>query len=214
MLMVDKLDSLASLWYRQWQMLPNVPHPCEKCGAVVIRRKRGRFCGWACFQGWLADNPEMFSECPTCGTRFRQRLRSLPRKYCSSKCIRPGKRSFPCPTKKPRATGACETCGKLYEFCPTGWTHSRRFCSRSCAHIHVAKLLRVDTPKSTRMSHRKGIARCERCGWAEALEVLQVHHKDHNRENDTPDNWEVLCPTCHRLHHWREKRRHRYVLKA
>lgn len=27
------------------------------------------------------------------------------------------------------------------------------------------------------------------------------HHKDHNRKNNTPDNLELLCKSCHQKHH-------------
>lgn len=45
---------------------------------------------------------------------------------------------------------------------------------------------------------------CERCSkdlkdagagfWA-------VHHKDHNRKNNRPDNFELLCKRCHQIEH-------------
>ena len=49
---------------------------------------------------------------------------------------------------------------------------------------------------------------CERCGQvidASARGSWAGHHKDHNRQNNTKDNLEVLCKRCHQIEHecWR-----------
>lgn len=45
---------------------------------------------------------------------------------------------------------------------------------------------------------------CERCG-KNLLKATRfdwvVHHKDHNRENNTLKNFELLCKRCHQLEH-------------
>ena len=46
---------------------------------------------------------------------------------------------------------------------------------------------------------------CERCGYCKMPEILEVHHKDRNRENNTIENLEVLCPNCHQEEHYSEK---------
>lgn len=42
---------------------------------------------------------------------------------------------------------------------------------------------------------------CERCDDMSHPEEQHRHHKDRDRSNNTPENIEVLCPTCHRLEH-------------
>jgi 5-methylcytosine-specific restriction endonuclease McrA len=49
---------------------------------------------------------------------------------------------------------------------------------------------------------------CARCGrefTTKNLNLLTVHHKDHNHENNPPDgsNWENLCIYCHDNEHSR-----------
>lgn len=42
--------------------------------------------------------------------------------------------------------------------------------------------------------------KCERCGlssWLGSPIPLEVHHKDGNRNNNTLENFELLCPNCH-----------------
>jgi 5-methylcytosine-specific restriction endonuclease McrA len=41
---------------------------------------------------------------------------------------------------------------------------------------------------------------CVICGNKE-LPILEIHHKDGNRENKSPDNLVVLCPNCHKKVH-------------
>ena len=58
--------------------------------------------------------------------------------------------------------------------------------------------------KRTRRELLVDIGKCERCG-----KVVQddnkpyfcLHHKDHNRSNNTRGNFELLCRRCHQLHH-------------
>jgi len=42
--------------------------------------------------------------------------------------------------------------------------------------------------------------RCEGCGLSEWLGKpipIEVHHIDGNSDNDTEENWQLLCPNCH-----------------
>jgi len=51
-------------------------------------------------------------------------------------------------------------------------------------------------PSKYRMFHSK----CEKCL---STSNLIVHHKDANRRNNTLDNFEVLCKSCHAIVHKR-----------
>ena len=42
-------------------------------------------------------------------------------------------------------------------------------------------------------------AKCNRCGYCELVQMLDVHHKDKNREHGEIENLEVLCVWCHAL---------------
>lgn len=43
--------------------------------------------------------------------------------------------------------------------------------------------------------------KCEDCGYNEIPEILQIHHKDRNRQNNGKDNLAILCPNCHFKEH-------------
>ncbi len=42
---------------------------------------------------------------------------------------------------------------------------------------------------------------CNRCDKQYHVDKLNLHHIDHNRDNDNFDNFEILCVYCHREHH-------------
>lgn len=43
---------------------------------------------------------------------------------------------------------------------------------------------------------------CELCGFIpKHAQQLDIHHKDGNHYNDTPENMQTLCANCHRLEH-------------
>jgi hypothetical protein len=45
--------------------------------------------------------------------------------------------------------------------------------------------------------------RCAREFTRATLQLLEVHHRDHNHDNNPPDgsNWELLCTYCHEAEH-------------
>jgi 5-methylcytosine-specific restriction endonuclease McrA len=47
--------------------------------------------------------------------------------------------------------------------------------------------------------------RCAGCGYDKIPEILEVHHKDRNRNNNAKENLEVLCPNCHCEEHYLTK---------
>ena len=48
-------------------------------------------------------------------------------------------------------------------------------------------------------------AKCDICEWKKVPEVLETHHKDYDRKNNTIKNGQVLCPNCHRIIHFKER---------
>lgn len=54
-------------------------------------------------------------------------------------------------------------------------------------------------PKTIRKAHLKSA--CETCG---SKSRLGLHHKDRDRMNNSPENLQTLCPTCHTRLHWVE----------
>ncbi len=102
----------------------------------------------------------------------------------------------------------CVICGKLML---TGL--NKKTCSRSCANKHRAGIkYKLNRPRDKVVSQRLLKLRllkirgksCERCNYNK-YEILQVHHKDGNKNNNDLNNLELICPNCHFEMHYLEK---------
>lgn len=124
--------------------------------------------------------------------------RNKGRVFCSQACF-----GISCRKEKP-----CVICGKLI----LSSAH-RKTCSRSCANKNRAGIkYKLNRPKDKvknyqslkiRLLKLKG-KNCERCGYNK-YEILQVHHKDENKQNNEIGNLELICPNCHFEEHYLEK---------
>ena len=47
--------------------------------------------------------------------------------------------------------------------------------------------------------------KCERCGWGEYKEVLEVHHINQRKRDGRRENLKLLCPNCHEIVHFLEQ---------
>lgn len=132
--------------------------------------------------------------CKICGKSIYRRpvllRQSSGRAFCSKYCF-----GIFCRREHP-----CVICGK-----PILGSLHKKTCSRVCANknrygIHYkigrpkdkAKTFPALKEKLLKIRGRK----CERCSYSIA-EVLQIHHRDRNRGNNSLHNLEVLCPNCH-----------------
>lgn len=73
----------------------------------------------------------------------------------------------------------------------------RRFCSLSCANTRGN--WGASSTARRRAAHKMAANACNRCG--SAHHRLHVHHKDTNIQNNSPENLETLCPSCHKVAH-------------
>src|ERR1017187_2202161 len=97
----------------------------------------------------------------------------------------------------------CKKCGKSFQRRKFGnrledYTRymTRMYCSKSCSYVRPPIQTRKGFLYLAR-KHRKNY--CENCN---STEHLQIHHKDENWRNNSPDNLETLCATCHMKLHW------------
>lgn len=134
--------------------------------------------------------------CDFCKNTFqRKKSYGQGRVFCSMKCY--GKSNETVSIYK------CETCGVDVERAKAQ-VKNHVFCSKNCAAIFRNKNIKgVIHPnfKHGMGSYRKRAlefygAACTICGYS-TLEVLEVHHRDGNRQNNSIENLDVLCPTHH-----------------
>lgn len=86
-------------------------------------------------------------------------------------------------------------------------------CSRACANKNrIGIKYKIGRPRDKVVTERAQKIRliaqrgtkCERCGYSK-LEILHVHHKDRDRDNNDLSNLELICPNCHYEEHYLEK---------
>lgn len=115
--------------------------------------------------------------------------------FCSQNCY-----GIFCRKEKP-----CIVCGKLILA-----KFNKKTCSRACANKHRAGIkYKMNAPRDKVKTYKQLKIRlltlrgtiCERCGY-DKYEILQVHHKDKNRQNNNLDNLELICPNCHAEEHY------------
>ena len=140
------------------------------------------------------------TKCKTCGKAIYKRPAQINsgRIFCSMKCY----------GLDNRKENPCVVCGKLIMS-----QFNKKTCSRGCANKHRAGIkYRLNQPRDKVKTLRalkikllkvRG-GKCERCGY-DKIEIIEVHHKDRNTNNNDLSNLELICPNCHREEHLLEK---------
>ena len=79
-------------------------------------------------------------------------------------------------------------------------------CSRSCANSYFRSGTNHPNWKEESTNYRTkiNIVHCERCDYNSNINILQVHHKNRNRKDNSKENLEVLCPNCHCIEHLKD----------
>lgn len=92
----------------------------------------------------------------------------------------------------------CEQC--QLPFIVSTYESNRKKLCPDCVHIR-----RKERGVNYSKKHRKELIqsrgnKCEQCSYNN-INVLEIHHKDRDRSNDTNENIEVLCANCHTIEH-------------
>ena len=117
-------------------------------------------------------------------------------------------------TIKPDPEKYCEYCGKRMHRVrfESGRLEDltafirRKYCCRECMKKAFVKVGDKEQGYSAAHHSARKLAYlilnreccCERCG---SKKNIDVHHKDRNRNNNTPNNLELLCRSCHMKEH-------------
>lgn len=173
----------------------SVQRICKHCGSQFAVRPSSnvKFCSIACFnqsphRGSRAKTP-MLLNCSGCGKEFKRHAGHLTQRYCSVKCR----------DTKSEPPRRCKFCDREF----TARRPTMLYCSRACGARNRFKgkqTYQVSTrAKAALMSDDP---QCGRCGYHKVAGILQIHHKDRNKRNNTPENVELVCPNCHEEEHF------------
>lgn len=156
----------------------SIPIACKQCGKTFHRSKND-------IQKVLKKNANLTLE------------------FCSKLCANKN--------KKKTIHTICAQCGKSVITLPCRIKKTKNklsFCDKTCAAIYNNQHRILEQPSETcyRNFALKNLPnQCAICGYNKYLSVLQVHHKDKNRKNNTLQNLEILCPTHHEEWHLLDK---------
>lgn len=142
------------------------------------------------------------TKCIVCNKPVYKRPKEIQRNdgrvFCSMACY-----GISCRKENP-----CVVCGTLILA-----SANKKTCSRSCANKHRTGIqYKINRPKDKVKSQQSLKIRllkvrgnnCERCAYGK-YEILEVHHKDRNRNNNDVNNLELICPNCHAEEHYLKK---------
>ena len=111
---------------------------------------------------------------------------------------------------KDKVKVVCDYCGEEF-FKTKSNVGEFNFCCRECKDL-AQRISSGAQFNAMRPSHYKEGAyvdyrslalmeyenKCAVCGWDEDIDILEVHHIDENRNNNSLSNLIILCPVCHR----------------
>lgn len=172
--------------------------PCLNCKqeqyVPPYRHETFKFCSRKCGWEWQNKNDRVDVTCVICSKKFDVvKNRKDTAKYCSRSCYYKGQ------IGKGLTTYKCQHCNK--EFLDSA-SKKRKFCSKSCTKKSSHETFKPSfTTVRKAMITRNLLVKCEKCGWDEYPQILGVHHKDRDRNNNSMENLEVLCPNCHSIEH-------------
>ena len=139
------------------------------------------------------------TSCQICGKKIYRRPIEIKKNKGRAFC------SLACYGKSCRKETPCLVCKK-----PILASLNKKTCSRSCANKYREGIkYKLNSPRDKvktqgflkiRLLKIRG-NKCERCGLGKC-EILQIHHKDKNRNNNDLDNLELVCPNCHAEEHY------------
>lgn len=154
--------------------------------------------------------------CDYCQVEYLADSRYLKRdqgKYCSRSCSSKHTHQL----NKPEPNVICANCGIAFyksESKKKGSSSGLYFCARDCKD-HAQRIGGIEAIQpphygTTLQDYRELAFRnypheCHKCGYNKYKDVLEVNHIDCDRSNNSVENLEILCPTCHTEYHFLTK---------
>lgn len=147
------------------------------------------------------------ANCKVCNKEFTRRINpqgGKKKECCSVKCRGVSERD--------RIQTSCYNCKRIFFRHPSDFKskHGFQFCGRKCKELAqsldgICKEIRPVHYGTGLKEYRNKVKKqikegCITCGIKNEF-LLQVHHKDGNRENNDLSNLEVVCHNCHTIRH-------------
>lgn len=195
---------------------PPEQRACAYCGKEIsVRLSRIEksisglvFCSHDCSAHYQASLLDLNAQCHWCGKQFHRPPSELERSnvinaYCSRECYERARQERVAAKRRSGVdrSGAhevkCAQCGTPIYLRPSQLRNTQhQFCSQECK-----RQFQITTGTHVPREYlKRQYTQCQICA-LESPDILVIHHKDGNRENNTLENLLVVCPNCHaRIH--------------
>ena len=106
-----------------------------------------------------------------------------------------------------RIVKKCPICEKEFEV-KQGSKKEKTTCSKSCSNTYFRSQVNHGNYKNGQSTYRINCFKYhkKKCVCCDEVKVVDVHHYDGNRNNNSPDNLIPLCPTHHKYWHSKYKK--------
>lgn len=99
----------------------------------------------------------------------------------------------------------CKQCSKDFRTSPS---RDKKYCSKRCYGIsEYAPPAKYGSGIRKKLKRLNLLTQCLFCGYGDYPEILEIHHIDHNRDNNKWSNLTIICPNCHKRHHFSKNMR-------
>lgn len=143
--------------------------------------------------------------CKACGNIYYSRRSSIHNsEFCSRECQISSHYSIQicknCGREFKKKNGSLKSSKNQIYFCSRKCKDEAQKITGNCPEIRPSHYGNLNSNRSYRvLAFRTFGKKCKRCGYDEIEKMLDVHHKDGNRNNNNIENLEVLCVWCHAI---------------
>lgn len=82
--------------------------------------------------------------------------------------------------------------------------YAERYINNGGYQAYKLKYRKIRLNPFKELIRKRASDSCEKCGWNKYFDILQAHHINRNRNDNSPENLLLLCPTCHQVEHYLE----------
>lgn len=176
---------------------------CLQCNALITGRyrKTKKFCCSSCSATFNNTRKQKTKNvCSQCKCSYQTKCNHS--KFCSQQCSSAYRRNRPVEV-------VCNQCSNTFTKNESRLKRSyKHFCTNLCkkeyyeVNSHERGVYNKHNGRSATSTYRKlAFAsykhECYYCKYDKFIDVLQVHHLDENRNNNSLENLRIVCPTCH-----------------
>ena len=189
---------------------------CPICGAA-FRSYNSITCSKKCMGERKRRLHGVTCVCGTCNVEFKMKKSEIEEgrgKYCSAKCYRNRPSTSFDANEVERLWGEGAAAGGIARYFGVAAQTISAFLKKrglfekryrrgdNCRLWKGGVSLTQETVKRIKEHANHS---CERCKWNQVPGVLQIHHRDRNRQHNTDDNLILLCPNCHEVDHYNSR---------